>query len=358
MTTGTNSPLPNKEKEAILSKYYTEGHFNSPQRVGYVMKMIRTRNPLIEEEWRSWYTDKIHDEAYLEKLAGEMFRTIPSSDGISYRDCLRYIHDVMFRRTFLSYNKTKRGLQILRDVLSPTFEEAPSDWQKTYAIHYYAKSHAGKYVCVHLSYHPAREAGIEKADVVEKKLDLFRSQNDGSAFSLLYTADNTGTVEFLFPDMLDDIRAAIEEKADPLPDKLDVDFNRLGEYLERSCDNGSHVSYPFILQRRTGQKDLVWFLYSIVGPDDDNLYACVTDLFLLAPDGTLTRKAVTLEAAYSGEAQPDLDFDRYVKALEKLYRSFSVNKMNSLLWEKAQKPLYSTYQAVKSEFLKEPDRRG
>ena len=49
------------EHEAILNRYYNIGGFNSPERIGYMMKMIRDLKPSSMMEWMHWYFEYVHD---------------------------------------------------------------------------------------------------------------------------------------------------------------------------------------------------------------------------------------------------------------------------------------------------------
>ena len=63
--TEKNSEILTKEEK--LNRYYTEGGFNNPRRIGYVIKLIRDLQPLTIEEWRNWYLEHINNAS---RIAG------------------------------------------------------------------------------------------------------------------------------------------------------------------------------------------------------------------------------------------------------------------------------------------------
>ena len=347
--TEKNSEILTKEEK--LNRYYTEGGFNNPRRIGYVIKLIRDLQPLTIEEWRNWYLEHIHNAEFLEKIAGEMFRSIPEEEGISFKDCWNHINDVMFRRTFLSYNKDKAALKLIQKEVEPGFVEAPADWSSRYGVDYYLRNPAGKYIGLRLKPISDKEETRRVKEAMERKMNAFCRDYQASVFVLQYEKTPAKDVVFLDSESIGEIRKIAKEKEKTLPEKVKIDFAKLADYTKMGKDHDELASYPFITQKKTGEKDIAWFLYEIVGPDRDNLFAHVTGIFTIAPDGTLTRHETSIDVPFKMPPQSKPDYDEYIVQLKALYKKFSVNKMNSLLWAKAYQPLYKAYQTVKNTLL-------
>lgn len=200
----------NKEsRETLLNNYYNNGRFNDPNRIGYMMKLIRELAPLTEDEWRIWYFQHIHDEKYLQGLAAEMFTTIPSDEGFTCEDCLAYIEDVMFRRTFLGYNKEKAALQILRANISPAVKESPAEWDSKYFIDFYVNDAQGGLIGIQLKPESFYAGQYQDKVDIEGKMLSFRNKFHANTFILIYRTDLGGRFEFVNPSVINDIKELI-----------------------------------------------------------------------------------------------------------------------------------------------------
>lgn len=182
MQTGNN--------EVKLNTYYNRGGFNHPNRIGSVMAMIRELRPATVRAWREWYVANIHDDIYLDKLADEMWRSIPDDEGVSKEDCWRYINDVMFRRTFDGYNREKRMLTFLREQVSPNVEESPEEWDAAYFVDFYVYSDSGKLIGIQLKPETFYTGKYNTVVDIEGKLAEFRRVFNAGTYVLVYRVDN------------------------------------------------------------------------------------------------------------------------------------------------------------------------
>ena len=123
--------------EHLLNYYYNIGGFNKPQRIGYMMNMIRRLKPLTMDEWEIWYLENVHDKEYIEDISIEMHESVPAQYGVTLAECRLYVYDVMFRRTFQGYNKEKVALRQLREIVSDKVQDAPKEWDTDYFIDFY-----------------------------------------------------------------------------------------------------------------------------------------------------------------------------------------------------------------------------
>lgn len=346
--TTVSPPSKISEREQKLKAYYTEGGFNSAKRIGYVMKLIRELKPLTAEEWRSWYLENVHDEKYLERLAGDMFRTVPVEEDFTYQDCLQYIYEMMFRRTFLGYNKEKAGLQFLREQVSSEVQESPQDWIQKYDAPFYVITKEGKQLLLRLQFD--RCAQVQDPALDQRTKD-FCEKNNAEVFLIAYARDPSGTAVPSNLNVIKQIKDILNPKPKKLPTHVKIDFRLLRNYIAERREKDMLTSLPFIIQLRTGEKVIVWFQYQVIGACSENLFAHVNTVYAIDPSGKITRKKLELETPIRDAESQDLDFDQYIAELKQLYRKYSVNKMNSLLWNQGYKPLFDASRAVMRELL-------
>lgn len=197
--------------EHLLNKYYNIGGYNKPERIGYMMKMIRDLKPLSKEEWEIWYLSNVHDANYLVKMASEMQQIIPVNYGVSKEDCLNYIYDVMFRRTFFGYNKEKQALLILRDEISPSIEEAPKEWDTEYFIDFCVRGKDNKLIGIQLKPETFYKGHYQNKVNIEGKMHRFCENENAIAFVLQYKAScDSKCISFLDPNVLDEIKGHLK----------------------------------------------------------------------------------------------------------------------------------------------------
>lgn len=199
--------MPN---ERIMNKYYNEGAFNHPNRIGYMMSMIRKLRPLTIDEWKTWYFSNVHDEDFLHQLAVEMNSTIPVSYGATVEDCEEYIYDVMFRRTFQGYDKENQALILLRDVIDPAVEEAPKEWDTEYFIDFYLRDASGELIGIQLKPDTFYYGNYQYVVDIKGKMRRLCNDFNANAFVLKYISNsNSGKIEFENPEVISEIKSLL-----------------------------------------------------------------------------------------------------------------------------------------------------
>lgn len=193
--------------EAVLNNYYNAGKFNSPNRIGYLMDMIRKLKPLTEEEWMLWYLENCHDEKFLDGLAEEMQHFIPEKHQISKKECKSYIYDVMFRRTFEGYDKEKQALKLLRKMISPSVKEAPKEWDTKYFIDFCIYEANKQLIGIQLKPETFFLGKYQNKVDIEGKMEAFCLEYDAEAYVLAYQADlKSGGLVFSNPKCVEMIK--------------------------------------------------------------------------------------------------------------------------------------------------------
>lgn len=194
--------------ERILNNYYNIGGFNKPERIGYMMSMIRNLRPLTAEEWEIWYTDNVHDRDYIDGLSIEMYNSIPSQYGVTSAACRAYVYDVMFRRTFQGYNKEKQALRFLRQSVSKDVQEAPKEWDTEYFIDFYIpKSENHPLIGIQLKPDTFFLGHYQRVVDIEGKMNRFATMYRALAYILKYRqiVDEERTIEFTNPEVISEI---------------------------------------------------------------------------------------------------------------------------------------------------------
>ena len=197
--------------ERIFNNYYNIGGFNKPQVIGYMMKMIRTLKPVTEAEWKLWYLKNVHDEQYLQELALNMYSMmIKDNHNVSMNECLWYIYDVMFRRTFQGYNKEKLALNYLRKVVSPYVQESSAEWDTEYFIDFYIKTSNNKYIGIQLKPETFYTGNYQNVVNIQGKMNAFCKDYNAQAFILKYKRQSQDNeIEIVNSEVIDEIKKAL-----------------------------------------------------------------------------------------------------------------------------------------------------
>lgn len=197
--------------ERILNNYYNIGGYNNPSRIGYMMKMIRELHPLTEEEWKIWYLENVHNEEYINELSNEMFQAIPYQYDISLDDCKNYIYDVMFRRTFLGYNKENLALKYLQEIVSPNVKESPAIWDTEYFIDFYIEKDSGEIIGIQLKPDTFYLGDYHYVVDIKGKMDTFCKKYNAQAYILEYktSLSDSNVIEFVNPNIINEIKSQI-----------------------------------------------------------------------------------------------------------------------------------------------------
>lgn len=172
--------------EAILNQYYNIGGFNRPERIGYMMKMIRDIKPSSMMDWMHWYFEHVHDFPYLYNLSIEFWKTIPTTYEIEFKEALAYVGDVMFQRTFSGYSKEANALQILRNAINPTIQESPAHWDNLYFIDFYFYDTQNHLIGIQLKPESFLHGHYEQHVAINAKMQHFCSTYNAKAFILYY----------------------------------------------------------------------------------------------------------------------------------------------------------------------------
>ncbi len=195
--------------ERILNNYYNKGEFNHPRLIGYMVNMLRQQRPLTPEEWRIWYLENVHNDAYLDQIAADMHATIPPEYGITVSECREYIDDVMFRRTFEGVLKEKAALKLLREQIGPNVYEAPKEWDTEYFIDFYIGTIDNPRIGIQLKPDTFFRGHYQYKVDIRGKMEAFRNLYGAKTFILQYRQEQGHEIHFVNPEVIDEIKQAI-----------------------------------------------------------------------------------------------------------------------------------------------------
>lgn len=144
-------------KEWILNLATNRWGLNKKDRVGPVAKWIREVEPKTEEEWERAYLQKLAEflaekgiplepEAYLRELGSQLYIKIcevvrQEIDKVTEEDCVRYIRNLVIRRTFEGYTRERETvygqLQAELQDLGVALEPCPEEVDRHYHVDFW-----------------------------------------------------------------------------------------------------------------------------------------------------------------------------------------------------------------------------
>jgi hypothetical protein len=191
--------------ERQLNYYFNKGKFNHPIEIGYVMNEIRKCAPVTLNEWRKYYLENVRESSFLDKLACRMYDSIEIQNRFeTYKDeCLNYIHDVIFRRTFLGYNKENLALKMLNLVLSNKVELSPKEWDGEYFIDFVIKEPLiGIQLKPETFYHGKYDFFVN----IDERLRKFEREFKAKTFTLVYSKSNLDGIKIINEGIINEIK--------------------------------------------------------------------------------------------------------------------------------------------------------
>lgn len=194
--------------ETQLNYYFNKGKFNHPTEIGYVMDGIRKCAPVTLNEWRNYYFENIRDESFLEDLANRMYNSIETQKhiNVSEEECLNYIHDVIFRRTFEGYNKENMALKVLNEILNDKVELSPKEWDGEYFIDFVIRN---PLIGIQLKPESFYQGRYYLFVNIDQKLKKFEQDFNAKTYILIYSGSKESGIEIINIETIEQIRNEI-----------------------------------------------------------------------------------------------------------------------------------------------------
>nr|EMN22696.1 MjaI restriction endonuclease [Leptospira santarosai serovar Arenal str. MAVJ 401] len=131
----------------ILNDLLNHYKINSRYSIGDLQAHLGFLNPADLESWKEYYFKHVRTQEDVEQKGKTLYQNIisevlPAVGLINQEDCIRYLKNLIFEKTFDGYNLRKNQLRfLLEDKLKVTLEfryDYPDDYKyKTYCIDYY-----------------------------------------------------------------------------------------------------------------------------------------------------------------------------------------------------------------------------
>ncbi len=214
-------------KEWILNLATNRWGLNKKNSVGPVSQWIRECEPSTLREWERCYINKLQKflrskgiflspENYLEELGKKLYVKISEViraeiDEITEEDCINYIKQLVFNRTYEGYlTEIKTIYELLGKLLKVKIKPAPDDWDRLYNVDFYIEVN-GKFIGLQIkpiSYEQTPEAHKWKEWLSETH-KKFEEKYGGKVF-IIFSTKVDGRKEIVNREVIDRIREEIK----------------------------------------------------------------------------------------------------------------------------------------------------
>ncbi|RUM42483.1 MAG: MjaI family restriction endonuclease [Desulfurobacterium sp.] len=214
-------------KEWILNLATNRWGLNKKKSVGPVSQWIRECEPSTLREWERCYIKKLQEflgnkdislspENYLEELGKKLYVKISEViraeiDEITEEDCINYIKQLVFNRTYEGYlTEIKTIYELLEKLLKVKIKPAPDDWDRLYNVDFYIEVN-GKFIGLQIkpiSYEQTPEVHKWKEWLSETH-KKFKEKYGGKVF-IIFSAKVDGRKEIVNREVVDRIREEIK----------------------------------------------------------------------------------------------------------------------------------------------------
>ncbi len=217
-------------KEWVLNIAFNRWQLNRPQYVGRVAEAIRACAPKSLEEWEQYYFSEVPQkhvpdrwqmlgssmEAHLEEVGRRLYAKISEQlraevDAITEEDCIKYVREVVIRRTYDGYLTEKRTIyEQLEQALGMKLTPAPDEWDRRYQVDFFIAL-ADKFIGIQIkpvTYNQVPE--LHKwQEWMKRSHQRFESEQGGKVFIVFSVTGRDGKKHILNEDVVDQICAEV-----------------------------------------------------------------------------------------------------------------------------------------------------
>ncbi len=217
-------------KEWVLNIAFNRWQLNRPQYVGRVAEAIRACAPKSLEEWEQYYFSEVPQkhvparwqmlgssmEAHLEEVGRRLYAKISEQlraevDAITEEDCIKYVRNVVIRRTYEGYLTEKRTIyEQLEQILGVKLNPAPDEWDRRYHVDFFIAL-ADKFIGIQIkpvTYNQAPELHKWR-EWMKRSHQRFESEQGGKVFIVFSVTGKDGKKHILNKEVIDQICAEI-----------------------------------------------------------------------------------------------------------------------------------------------------
>jgi len=203
-------------KEWILNQANMRWGLTRKKQVGAVADLIRQCCPRTLEEWEKFYYERVYPKERLEGLGRTLYTKVTEVcrkeiDGITEKDCVDFIIDLVIRRTYDGYESEKQTVYgQLEKALGLEIEPAPDEWDRGYNVDFFIKVDEKS---IGLQIKPAGYAYItqiiNEREFQKKTHEKFTAKFGGKVFYVISITDGKNKIIHNL-EVIDEIRREIE----------------------------------------------------------------------------------------------------------------------------------------------------
>lgn len=222
-------------KEWILNIAFNRWQFNRPRYVGRVAEAIRACAPKSLQEWEKYYYSEVpkrHVPAnwqmlgntmreHLEEIGRRLYAKISEQlraelDTITEEDCVKYVRDVVIRRTYEGYITERRTIyEQLEQALGVRLEPATDEMDRSYNVDFIIRT--GNRV-IGIQIKPITYQQLPEVhkwqEWMRQSHQRFEKKFGGPAFIVFSVTGRGGGKEICNPEVIDQIRQALSSTED------------------------------------------------------------------------------------------------------------------------------------------------
>jgi len=204
-------------KEWILNSATNRFQLNFKKNVGAVAEEIRKCAPKTLKEWEQYYFKNVKPKSHLIELGKRLYTKISEVlvaeiQGITEKDCIQYIFNLVINRTFDGYITEKKTIyEQLQNFLKVKIEPAPDEWDRLFNIDFFIKI-KNKYIGLQIK--PA--SGVSHISQIFKERQLqakthkkFREKYGGKVFYVISIKEGKNK-RIYNPEVMEEIKKEIK----------------------------------------------------------------------------------------------------------------------------------------------------
>ncbi|GBC91645.1 hypothetical protein HRbin15_00099 [bacterium HR15] len=212
-------------KEWILNIAFNRWQLNRPRYVGRLLEAIRQCAPKTLQEWEEYYFSQVRPdgelfgntmEEHLKEIGKRLYAKISEQlraeiESITEEDCIRYVRDVVLRRTYEGYQTEKETVyKQLEHTLGVKLEPAPDEWDRAYNVDFYISIGNS---CVGIQIKPTTYEQTPEPHKwrqwMQESHDRFEKEQGGKVF-IVFSVKHGETKVIANPEVIEEIKDEIE----------------------------------------------------------------------------------------------------------------------------------------------------
>jgi len=219
-------------REWVLNVAFNRWQRNRPKYVGRVAEAIRACTPKSEKEWEEYYYSQVPQrhvpstwqmpgntmQDHLEEVGRLLFAKISEQlraevETITEEDCIRYVRDVVIRRTYEGYVTEKKTVyEQLEQALDLKLHPAPDEWDRRYNVDFYIPV-GPKAIGIQIkpiTYNQTPELHRWR-EWMRQSHERFAREQGGHVFVVFSVTEPGGRKRIWNPEVVDEIRTEIQK---------------------------------------------------------------------------------------------------------------------------------------------------